>query len=441
VAEIDSIVAVSITADTTNPSRAGFGTPLVLTYHTRFADSYRTYSSISEMVSDGFTSYDDAYRMVAKIFAQNPSPQEVVVGRLSSAPSYTRTVTITSATEGEYVRCTVVDPTSGGATDIEYLIGNSETTTTVATAVELLIEAVTGVDSSSAGAVITVTPTTAGRQVFIYDLENCTVQDTTADPGVGAALDALQLENDDWYWVLCSIGSQAVINALALWVSTQKKLYGATVSDTIELTGAGTIGSTLATAYSTDSRVFTILSKRPDQFAAAAWVGVMASRDPGTYAAALKSLSGVTADGLTTTQKNYLEADDINHYMSVNSVSITRNGVLSDGTYIDDRHGIDALLAAVQEAVYTVFVNSDKVPYTEAGLDIVKYNILAAMQRFEGTADVPGLLTPGTSAVIMPTIASISNADKLARRLTGVRFTAELAGAIQGATLVGSLSV
>jgi len=99
------------------------------------------------------------------------------------------------------------------------------------------------------------------------------------------------------------------------------------------------------------------------------------------------------------------------------------------------------LLAAVQEAVYTVFVNSDKVPYTEAGLDIVKYNILAAMQRFEGTADVPGLLTPGTSAVIMPTIASISNADKLARRLTGVRFTAELAGAIQGATLVGSLSV
>lgn len=438
-ASIDEIVSVSITADSTNPTRAGFGTPLVLTYHTRFADSYRTYSSISEMVSDGFTTVDDAYRMASALFSQNPAPQQVVVGRMPSAPSYEREVTITSAVEGEVVRMKVIAPETGTVTQIEYTIGAAATTTTVATAVELLIEAVAGVDSSASSAVITVTPTTAGRQVFIYDLENCTVEDTTADAGFDTQLSALQLLNDDWYWVLINVGSEANVDDVAAWAETRTKIFGATLSDSGEAAGTGTIGSGLAAAEY--ERTFTIYSEYPHMFAAAAWVGYMASHQAGTYTPAHKTLSGVTVDSLTTTEKNTLETSNINHYQSIRSVGVTRPGTLASGTFIDERHGIDALTAAIQEAVFTVFVNSDKVPYTAAGLDVVKFNILSAMATFEGTDQVPGLLVPDSSAVVMPDIDDVSNADKIARRLAGVRFTATLAGAIHTVTIVGSLSV
>ena len=151
--DLDDIVSISITADSTTVSREGFGSVLVMSYHTRFVEQYRVYSSLAEMLDDGFTSYDDAYRMARAIFAQDPTVTTIVVGRLPAAPTYQTKLTMTSSTEGAYVRCKVVQPTTGTVSQIEYLIGAAETTTTVATAVELLIEAVTGVDSTSSGCI------------------------------------------------------------------------------------------------------------------------------------------------------------------------------------------------------------------------------------------------------------------------------------------------
>ena len=74
-ASLDDIVTLSITSNSTTVSRQGFGTPLILTYHTRFAERYKVYSSLLEMRSspDLFATTDDAYRMAAACFAQNPS--------------------------------------------------------------------------------------------------------------------------------------------------------------------------------------------------------------------------------------------------------------------------------------------------------------------------------------------------------------------------------
>ncbi len=442
---INEVVQVSITANSKTPSRRGFGTPLVLTYHTRFAEAYRVYTDLAGMAADGFTSYDEAYRKASALFAQNPTVEQVVVGRLPSAPAFTTLVTVTSAVEGQHVMFKVVEPATGVVQQIDYTIPASATTTTVATAIELLVEAFTGVDSSSAGAAITITPTVAGRKVHVYDLVNATVAETTADAGFDDELTALQALNDDWYFILIGSSSPANVAAVSAWaLANPPKLFFWDSSDSslpAGVTTSGTIGETAAALKAaSNNRSIGIYHPISTEAAAAAWVGVGAPPDPGSITWALKTLLGVTAKSLTATQRVNLEAVNVNHYQPVRSIPVTRKGVVASGEWIDVIHGIDALTADMQESVFALLANSLKVPFTGAGLDVIQSATETSLKRFEGSDDQPGLLIPRQSKVIMPALSSISTADKAARQLKNVRFTALLAGAIHFVSIVGTVS-
>ena len=75
---LSDIVQVNITTQATAPSRVGFGTPLVMAYHTAFSERARIYKSITAMVDDGFAPNDPAVRAVQAILSQNPKVGEVV---------------------------------------------------------------------------------------------------------------------------------------------------------------------------------------------------------------------------------------------------------------------------------------------------------------------------------------------------------------------------
>jgi hypothetical protein len=82
---IDDIASITITRDTRTPSQAGFGTALVAAYHALYADRVRVYGALSEMVTDGFTPYDPAYKAAAAVFAQDPAPPSIKLGRRALA--------------------------------------------------------------------------------------------------------------------------------------------------------------------------------------------------------------------------------------------------------------------------------------------------------------------------------------------------------------------
>jgi Protein of unknown function (DUF3383) len=441
---IQDIVQVNITANTVSPTRLGFGTPLVLTHHTRFPEAYRAYSSSNDMIVDGFTSYDDAYRMVSKILSQNPSVPQVIVGRKSTAPAFSTELTITSAVEGQRVQLKVVQPATGVVSQIDYLIPAAATTTTVATAVELLIEAVTGVASASSAAVITVTPEVAGRKVHMYDLVNCTQEEVTADANFSTDLDALALENDDWYFVLINSSSEANILDVAAWAEANEspKIFLADLSNT---TGTALASSTdIAAALKLDSlkRTASLFTFDSDDFGASAWTGRGATSTPGFATWANKPLVGVTPKALTTTQKNALLAENVNYFITIRGRNMTQSGKVANGEFIDIVHGIDALTADIQESVLAVIAGSDKVPFNKAGFTVIEGTILGALKRFEAPDDSGvGLLNAGSSVVIMPALESISLSDRQNRRLTGVKFTATLAGAVHFVSVVGTLSL
>jgi hypothetical protein len=84
---ISDIVDVVITRDSRNPTRKGFGTPLILAYHTAWLDRVRTYSDPADMLSDGFTANDAAYLDALSLCAQSPRVKEFKVGRRAGAPT------------------------------------------------------------------------------------------------------------------------------------------------------------------------------------------------------------------------------------------------------------------------------------------------------------------------------------------------------------------
>lgn len=77
------LVAVSISASSQTPTRAGFGTPLILAAKVpaAFTQRARSYTSLAGMVSDGFLTTDPAYRIATVMFSQNPRVTRVKVGR------------------------------------------------------------------------------------------------------------------------------------------------------------------------------------------------------------------------------------------------------------------------------------------------------------------------------------------------------------------------
>jgi Protein of unknown function (DUF3383) len=442
--ELSSIVSVSVEADSRSVARQGFGIPLVLSYHARWSDRYRVYSSAAEMLaaSEGFTTYDDTYRMCAAIFDQDPTVEEVVVGRIREAPAWTQTLTLTATyAAGQKVSFTYLVPGTGAAVDYSYtILGSEGSINAVATAVEAEIEALTGLNSSVATNVITVTSSVSGARPHFYNLVGCTIEETTAEPSSGNEYDtelaALVLENNDWFFVLTDTSSPANVAAVAAWCLTNDKMYLVSTNSAAELTSGGTLATNLAS----NENVAILFSKRSHDFTAARWLGACAPQDAGSITWAFKALAGGTPDSLTTTQKGFLDTHNANHYQTVAGLPVVRQGVTTSGEYVDIVHGIFALKADIAESVYGVLASLPKTPFTQKGFDAIENAIMGALRRFEGTQDAPKLLTPGTARVIMPNLATARTNGGATRRLTGVRFSADLAGAIHFVSVVGVVS-
>lgn len=181
--------------------------------------------------------------------------------------------------------------------------------------------------------------------------------------------------------------------------------------------------------------VATITYSTADEYPATAWIGKMFPKDPGSGTWAMKTLTGVSSYKLSTTQILKIEDKNGNYYTTVAGIAVTQFGTVGSGEYIDIIRGIDWLKARIQELVFTPFINLDKIPYTDGGIEIINTQLKAALQE---AVDV-GLLESYETEV--PLKADISEADKAARILPDVKFTAILAGAIHRTQIIGSVSL
>lgn len=238
----------------------------------------------------------------------------------------------------------------------------------------------------------------------------------------------------DWYAVIIQSRLEADILDAAAKVETIDRLLLACSNDAAVT--ASSSGNVLADLKAANyDRTSYLWSDDQANYPEAAWAGVMLPKDPGSATWMFKTLTGITADDLTTTEQNNVLNENGNTYQTIGGVSITREGKVASGEYLDVIRGIDWLKARIEEDIYQRLVNVDKVPFTDAGIAIID-NILR--ERLQDAVD-QGVLASFTVSV--PTAASVSAANKAARTLPDVDFTGVLAGAIHKVEINGTVSL
>lgn len=262
----------------------------------------------------------------------------------------------------------------------------------------------------------------------------------SGDASIDAALNAIANENNDWYGVVVDQAMVANFADVASWVETAKKfaIFWITDVNAYDASKSTDLASVLKLANRNRSAVVWHATPAGGaNYPDAAWMGEGFPYEPGTSTWAYKTLNGVTPDTLLASQETALKGKNCNYYTTVGGVSITQEGKVASGEYIDIIIGTDWIEARLREAVYSALVNNRKIPYDDTGIAMIEGLVKGVLNE----AASKGILQADSIAVTVPKYADIPQADKLARKLPDVKFSALYQGAIHSVTINGTISV
>jgi hypothetical protein len=262
----------------------------------------------------------------------------------------------------------------------------------------------------------------------------------SGDATVATSLAAIQTENDDWYGIVVDQAMAADFDDIAAWVESAKKfaIFWTTDANTPDATKSTDLASVLKTAgYERSAVIYHVQPSTGADYPDAAWMGEGFPYDPGSSTWAYKTLRGVTSDKITGNAESALKAKNCNYYTVVGGVAITQEGKVASGEWIDIIIGTDWIEARLRETVYSALVNNRKFPYDDSGIAVIEGLVKGVLNQAAGA----GILQADSIVVTVPRYADIPQADKIARHLPDVKFTALYQGAIHRVTINGTISV
>ncbi|ABX67609.1 DUF3383 domain-containing protein [Salmonella enterica] len=159
-----------------------------------------------------------------------------------------------------------------------------------------------------------------------------------------------------------------------------------------------------------------------------------------------KQLPGITYETIGTSQANALEAKNCNVYVYYeNDTAILEQGVMCNGDFFDERHGLDWLQNYVQTNLYNLlYTSTTKVPQTDAGVTRLLSNVEQSMDQSVtnglvaagvwnggpiGQLDSGDTLTKGYYVYAQP-LSEQAQADREARKAPVIQVACKLAGAV-----------
>lgn len=255
-----------------------------------------------------------------------------------------------------------------------------------------------------------------------------------ADASYQAALNEIQSESNDWYMIGLISRVKADILDVATWTEAQKKMFIACTQDVDVPTAAAT---DVATAIKAFSRSGIHYSKDASNYPEFALMGQCLPFEPGTITWAFKSLNGIPTDNLTATELTYLEAKRANYYIEVGGVGVTFEG-MTGKEFIDVIRTEDWTVARMQENIFSLLINSKKVPYTNKGVNLILSRVQEVLD--EGVLKEIFRAEPRPTATARK-VEEISVNDRALRFLPDIDWSAELAGAVHKIKINGTLKV
>lgn len=159
-----------------------------------------------------------------------------------------------------------------------------------------------------------------------------------------------------------------------------------------------------------------------------------------------KTEPGVTYETLTTPQAAAIDAINGNVYVyHANDTAIIQQGVMANGDFFDERHGLDWLQNYVQTNLYNLlYTSTTKIPQTDAGVTRLMTNVEASLDQAVNNGLVaPGVWNGGPIGQIQSgdtltkgyyvhadAVANQAQSDREARKSPVIQAAIKLAGAI-----------
>lgn len=239
-----------------------------------------------------------------------------------------------------------------------------------------------------------------------------------------AFLNELIETKNDWYFLQSDQQGDKEIIALSGWIDTQKKLYAAT-----------TTNKDLVKQLESE-RTFIMFHDDEESYVAEGWVGKCAPELPGSITWKFKTITGVKAADIRTSDLRQLHKDGGNTYVRKLGILQSSEGLTTSGEYIDVMRSQDFLDARLTEEVSRVLFTKKKVGYENSGIAL----LVAAAKSVLERATEQGIVLKDDALNGMYTITARKREDSLLndvanRVYDGLVIDVPLAGAIHDATL------
>lgn len=424
---VNKVVKVTILTSPTFPARKGFGllliigsTPGVLTQ----GSPIRFYSDIDGVAAD-YNSSTPEYQAAQTYFAQSPRPTEVAIG-LSTAAPFSATNdpativavdsgdveqdiptwqavtagTLSLTINGSFVTATGLD--FSGATDLDGVAAIIQAAPafggliTVTQSVGLFTFTTVSVGASAS---ISAPAAPLGSSIVeMLGVAGLSSTGVSAGPGtpISEALQTLQDYNQSWYGFTFVNGiSDADVLEAAAWAEARIKIFGFTSADPNIANQSNLSNLALSLNALEYSRTFGVYDDN-DLYAAVSVFGraftTNFNNQNSTITLKFKKLPGITPIVITETQRLTLTERNINYYSEFGDSAMLAEGVMVNGRFFDEVHGLDWLLNAIETNVFGyMYTAKTKIPQTDPGVARLVQQAEKACQ--EGVRN--GLLAPG----------------------------------------------
>jgi hypothetical protein len=482
---VSDVVEVDILLAPRAAQMRNFGSLLVLGSSDVISplERMRAYTSFDAVTVDFGTESPEA-QAAQRYYSQSPQPKDLYIGRWvkDAAAGELQGGILTQAQQAMALFTVVTD----GAMKIT-VDGTLKTITGVTFAAEDNLNGVaarvaeklttaTVVWDASAGRFVVTSKTTGTKSTVSFAEANTTGTDISA---------LMRLTQADGARTAAGLGAESITDCVALMTEFSAKWYGLTLADTsvkladvvdvaklIEAQKPSRIfGYTVQDGNALDPQSTTDIAAQlsaaklgrtltqysgSDPYAAASLMGrafsVNFNGNNTTITLKFKQEPGITAEFLTSTQAKALQAKNCNVFVNYNNdTAIIQEGVMCNGDFIDERHGLDWLQNFLQTNLYNrLYTSKTKVPQTDAGNTGLMANVEASMDQ----ADNNGLIAPGVWGggpvghlatgdmltkgyyVWMDAIDTQAQSDREARKAVPIQVACKLAGAIHFADVL-----
>ncbi|NIQ92450.1 MAG: DUF3383 domain-containing protein, partial [Deltaproteobacteria bacterium] len=407
----------------------------------------REYADLDEVAAD-YASTDDEYKAANAAFAQTPRVEKVKIGVRATPVAQIQTLDF----DADFVTGNNIDLEINevAITTVPFNGTHAQTLTDLAAEIQLNSDVSTATVTGARQ--ITITAQKAGVPVALTNIAvtggasqaNGSTTTTTPNVGVTEDLNAIVLNDDEWYALVLTSRDADEVELAAAWIEAQAKIFF-TASDDVNIKDAL---STTDIAYILNSknydRTAVVFNEAPSDFIDAGWLGYGLSQDPGSITWKFKDIAGAVVSSLTATERTAVLNKKANLYTEIGGIDMMEEGTMAGGEFIDVIRGVDWLTARMQENVFGLLVNSKKIPYTNAGIaqvegkvrtsldNAIRQSVLRAnVEKYNG---LPYFLD-------VPTVNEIAANDRAQRLLPDIEWEADLAGAIHKVTIKGRVVV